>query len=566
MDRLRELQLKRERLWELRDRGVGLLQPQGKGHDEVEVEGEGEPLCDAAVQTDAVVEGATATRTITYDRAVQTVALPQSPPQLPKELSPILTPTAVSPKSEVASPRGPLTPLVVPRNGRLPSRERTFASEWYVLGGAGDTNAPQGDGPQKVRLLHSWAPPQPSLESSNAWCVSLDYDKNREVTMAAFQSPRGSVVYVMDTFDGCVLDQLTLQGQLVTHARILRKHERHGVIAMLLVTVVGKTILYELRRRQQEGDETQDQWERNLLSANHHVGQATGVPGLWECGFKLVTGSSAGCLTVLNSLDLTVYRDVATSSEGLQDVLLAPVAMSEYLNIDHRTQDWFVDNHLSRLTPLNEVSVTALVGSPFDEETLYLGALDGAIYKVSLRDVKSRGPGDPHWLPLALNNNGFLPRTTPDKQDPFHERQVTSLCFRDDGLLLSASLDWTVCVYDAVHNVKLDEYTLRSPIIEARWLEGRLLSYVLTWDTLEFVQWSLDKAKGGEGGGVGSHEREWERLGDPKCIARVTIQDASPLTQFTACSVVHDAHTDHYVAILSGNTPPPTVQYFDVAV
>lgn len=633
MDLLKELEAKKERLRVLRERRKQTQLDYGIEPTSNDAVGGGNnginetipaTMVDAAVQTSESLPSLNESTSdisstvlpliksmkencniMTYDHGIQTEPIPQD---VNEEVSSKKSGTESdksNPPSDVTSltksdiPLFELKPLVLNSDSigiNHSNSVETFASRWYAKGenvkeqekgNRGDVDV----GSNQVIHLHTC-----SIEHLKRYhsilCQSIDYDKNRHVTCTSIVIKEAnskisipkSFIYVIDTFTDKILDQIEFLGQIITKVKILRQFETHDIISMALLTQRGKIILYELQRQVQDEDGN-TKLERNIVAKNYHLG-ANFFRCLWESKFKLFTADSNGNISILNSLDLSpdgMSLIINTENEGQDSMMtkriqvIPPISNQLFTTEEKSFQlQTFIDEYLSRLVIFNEVNITSLVGSPFNEECLFLGTEDGGIYKIMLNSMNT-ATGK---IMLNLNNNDFLPiedditnKEASSKpqlgKTLFHNGCVTGLSMDPRGLLLSSSIDWTIKLWDIKENQKLDEIDLGKPVLSVQWigvskdqaqngaLHSKYVCYAMTWDTIYIIQWFLEEEidimeeKRGR--------KHFKRYNSAKVLSKINkdqVIGLSAFTQFTTCKLIIEEESEtafNALLVISGD-------------
>lgn len=494
-----------------------------------------------------------------------------------------------------------LKPLVISTGyGATEStRVETFSSRWYSNGENVNQLQYKTNAPDETKTLHLHSFHNHDIDDSQSViCQSFDYDSNRHITIVSFGVKENnstvtipkSYTYVIDTFTDKIIDKIELLGQIITRSIILRKFETHDIISTLSLTQRGKILLYEL---QKYSHDKLTKWNRNVITKNYHLG-CEYLTGIWESKFKIVTGDSKGFISILNSLDLSQdkafcienqNRDIVTS----QTIQVIPPST----NVLHTTEEkeymvqTFIDEYLSKLLTFNEVNITTLVGSPFNDECLFLGTEDGGIYKVLLSDLgKNNGK-----ITLDLENNGFLPTIQKHfngnylkenksneqqyNKTIFHNGYITGLSMESNGLLLSGSVDWTVKLWDTKDNKQLDMIDLQKPILSVNWItdnsnknlfEDKYICYAVTWNTIYIIQWFINETYDAEEDK--KDRKHFHRKQSATILMKFTIDQLNlSMKEFTVCKLVIDEKVKSKVSailILGGDSS--TIEYVQVVI
>lgn len=512
MDRLKQLDVQRQQLELLRERTFQYAVnenalAQKSNIDKVE-------MVDSSVQTETAIENEVKKEipTISYDKGIQTEFSEEPLTQLhvqqdtkPQVFSQDTLEDTVNLKTDIQlNGNNKLKPLTIKETTTLAHKNtnETFAANWYSKGG--DTTV-KLEHNQNFKSLHSWALPKDDLQN-----ITFDMDSNRKITtIIAHQlhTPYPvSIVYVIDIDSDTIIDQLKLLGHKIVKVNILRKFETHKIISILLITQMGETILYELSQDPNTNSTVTNNWQRNLISKKNHIGSRE-VRGFNEKKFRIITGDNLGRINLLNSLDLSNYRDVTTN---LHFFKLLPINRNIILSMDSADDDIGNNNnngndsnegkfvqYLNKLLIYDQIHITGIVTSPFDDDCLFVSDILGAIYKIFLNDVTN------DQLQISKDNNKFIPQlvsTSINEVDEtyclldrnlFHSQRITTMSMNKNGLLLSGSLDWTVILWDTKQNAKLNLIDLRTPILKIAWMDD-CDCLVLTWSNFYLIEWIND--------------------------------------------------------------------------
>lgn len=509
-------------------------------------------------------------------------------------------------------------------NGATPNSNNTyesFASHWYARGEnvkeeteinehqeIGNTNNNKFvKGVNKIYHLHTCEIKDLQSEDSIVVCKSIDFDLNRHITLLAFsvmpldskkQSnnmdcaiPK-SFVYVIDTYTDNIIDKVEFLGQTITNNKILRNNiETHNIISMVLLCKRGKIVLYELKKNVQQND---IRWDRNIVIKNYHL-SCDYLKSIWETKFKLIIGDSNGYISILNSLDLSYDtsmfirydQDKDNNNKKFGNEIKVPISKIQVIPPSNsilytitseelsKENQLFIDEYLSNLVLFNEINITSIVGSPFNNECVFLGTENGGIYKIYLNISNNKNlleKENNNKLVIDIQNNCFLPKVNDEELSSreinlhektlFHNGNVTSLSMNQQGLLLSCSIDWAIKLWDIKDNQLLDSINLQRPILSVNWIDisntptnnnikikdsllnERYLCYAMTWDTIYIIQWFIlkdmdpDKEK---------RNRKHFKKGKPaKILNKVHIdQETLCYNQFTSCKLVIDTIDDN---------------------
>lgn len=585
MDKLKELELKKRQLKELRERRRAnpyesildeILQKIRQNDDERK---DINSMVSISVQTDIPVDASAVTldkeevhqvkkKAITYDKAIQTSALTIETPSLkvPTIVQETDEDDETSSISESSQDLIPLTTLLVESQqnsvcaksfslqevlrGPLPSDKRSFNSSSI----------------SKILFLGDWTPNLELRPGAKLRCVSLDYHEG--LVAATFQSvpldkcnvlltPWSHVlVFKWDTSQ--LIDRIDFRGQLLSKTMFLRKSVYSHVTSMLITSLAGKTMLYELRCVEDQA--STKKIERNIISKNlfacpvHAVEEYTNVPIGYE---RFIAASSNGVLNEFNTLDLSTYADATSDRASLSDVKVVPPRPSDLIALGEDSDDeeevktkdplevakkLFIDR-LSKVAIYDRLAITAISISPNDPNCIYIGSEDGGIYRFHLDEVKFGA------LKIPLDNNGFLPihsdRELIDESPRlFHSSHVIALAHNTDGLLMSSSLDWSCKLWDPLQNSHLGSIDVGSPIIDAQWLdEEAQLCGVLTWDIFHIIQWHYSSTVNSK-----TLVKQWHSVSIPKIIHKLTVQDSS-CENFTCFKIFKQGESHHLLAI-----------------
>lgn len=341
-------------------------------------------------------------------------------------------------------------------------------------------------------------------EGGRLICVSLDY--YQELIVALFRSEpvakfnkmeaTWSHIRVFKWDTGQVVDSIDFRGQSLLWAKFLRRNISQNVVPVLITTYTGKTILCELRC---VGNIHEKRLERNLIIKNYHAhpiyafDEYTNVAQGKE---RFLVASNNGIINELSPWNLSPYKDATSNTQPLWGTAVEPPKASEIYNLSHDGDDdhdaedtssedlrqqCFTD-HLLRVSLYDELAITSLAICPSNQEQIYVGTEDGGIYKLELSNLTTN-----NTLIIHKSNHGFIPNeVTPT----FHSSHVVSLVFNQNELLLSASLDWTCCLWDPKNNYKLGQFDAGAPIISTEWLDSNK-SAILTCQALLIVNWHI---------------------------------------------------------------------------
>lgn len=321
-------------------------------------------------------------------------------------------------------------------------------------------------------------------------CVSVDYHNGLvlavvQTSLGSTESFSTSMVYVYKFATAEVVDAVEFKGQSLLRGEFIR-NESSAIVSMVLTSYNGKTVLYELRATTQEG-RYRPVVERNIISKNYHNYP---VYALCQHGAKgrpvqrIYTASTDGTVRELSSLDLTPFND-GTGNAFFSSLKVVPATTSDLILQDARKRRTVPASflaHLSKVALYDELAISSLLSLPEDPGVLYLGGEDGGIYKVSLAGISARSRGERTTIKVQLDNNGFLPRENgaddADAEDDssdtpiFHSAPVTGLCRCDSlpGIVASSSMDWRCVLWDVLNSVQLAAIELDSPVASCEWL------------------------------------------------------------------------------------------------
>lgn len=492
-----------------------------------------------------------------------------------------------------------LKPLVISTGyGATESNNvETFASRWYSSGESVNQLLAESNTTGNMGILHLHSCHNHDLDDfQKVVCQSFDYDSNRHITVVSFvvedsnsmaTIPK-SYTYAIDTFTDKNIDKVELLGQRITRSVILRKFETHNIISTLLLTQRGKMLLYEL---QKTSHDTLTKWNRNVISKNYHLG-CEYLTAIWESKFKVITGDSKGFISILNSLDLSQDKTLFTRNQDsnaftYQTIQVIPPPTNRLYTTEEKEYmiQRYIDEYLSKLLTFNEVNITTLVGSPFNDECLFLGTEDGGIYKILLSDVdKNNGK-----ITLDLENNGFLPmiqkhiNANDSKENKlnecnktiFHNGYITGLSIESNGLLLSSSVDWTIKLWDTQDNQQLDMIDLQRPLLSVNWItdnsnknpfEDKYICYAVTRDTIYIIQWLINETL--DTTDDKKDRKFYQRQQPATILLKVAIDQLNlSMKEFTACKLIIDAKEKSKVnalLILGGDSS--TIEYVQVVI
>lgn len=339
-------------------------------------------------------------------------------------------------------------------------------------------------------------------EGGRLICMSLDH--YQELIVALFRSEpvtkfsrletTWSHVRIFKWDTGQMVDSIDFRGQSLLWAKFLRRNPFSNVVPILITTYTGKTILCELRC---VGNHQNKRLERNLIIKNYHAhpiyafDEYTNVAQGKE---RFLVASSNGIINELSPWNLSPYKDATSNTQPLWGTTVEPPKASEIYNLNHVDEDdveettkedlqqqCFTD-HLLRVSLYDELAITSLAICPSNQEQIYVGTEDGGIYKLELSNLTINNS-----LLIHKSNHGFIPN---EMKPAFHSSHVVSLVFNQNELLLSASLDWTCCLWDPKNNRKLEQFDAGVPIISAEWLDSNR-SAILTCQALLIVNWHI---------------------------------------------------------------------------
>ncbi|CCC71917.1 hypothetical protein NCAS_0I02490 [Naumovozyma castellii] len=375
------------------------------------------------------------------------------------------------------------------------------------------------------KLLDNWTLDIEANENMKLFCVSIDYFqglilisyRRTPINPLDIKETNWSFVEVIQREGMVVIDRLTFRGQSLIGGHFLGKYCREDgvdegkyIVSILLRTLNGKTILYELRAVKDKQDKKK--YERNLIIRNYHNAPVFGIDEIKADNIinaRIVSGSNNGIINELNCMNLSFYEDPTmvhrSSTRGrIHQTRIVPPKYTELIALQEKIQDQSGDDqdetddivrgdqlfcdHLDKVVLNEEICITSLTVAPNNSDCVYLGAEDGGIYKVLLSRTNM---DDNNKLPISLNNNGFLPRVN------FHSSDVTSLRFhpQNDDLLCSGSMDWNCHLWDTFNNDLIDSIDLKEDVIAVQWLPDRdtYRCCVLTMYNFCIVEWSLTR-------------------------------------------------------------------------
>lgn len=521
MDKLQELEEKKRQLKELRERrqnhgGIvtNLLQRSVQNPS----------MISASVQTDEVetkpIEPQASHREIiTYDKSIQVdltqeleVLHDSNALEIPE---PVEEPVQKELKEDEHKRSEPepsiqrrlqlLEPLVIEDQSNT-IHMKSFSILEMLQESEGSHNVDGGSSTTGDRFEHvlDWHSNLPLREDGKLICVSLDYYQElvvvlfRSEPMSKFDTTVATWSYVKvfkwDT--GQQVDSINFRGQSLLWAKFLRRNTSSNVLAILITTYTGKTILYELRCL---GTEHSKRLERNLIIKNYHghpIYAFNEYKHVAQGKERFLVASTNGLINELSPWDLSAYKDATSNTQPLWKTVIEPPKASEIYSLnrihdeeseeedtekEELHQHCFTD-HLLRVSLYDELAITSLAICPSNQELIYVGTEDGGIYKVELSELSTQNS-----LTIHKSNHGFMPSELPPA---FHSSHVVSLLFNRNELLLSASLDWTCCLWDPKTNCKLGQFDTGTPIISAEWLDDDT-SAILTCHALFVVSWHI---------------------------------------------------------------------------
>ncbi|CAR26299.1 hypothetical protein ZYGR_0H01080 [Zygosaccharomyces rouxii] len=522
MDKLQELEEKKRQLRELRERrqnhgGIisNLLQQSVQSP----------VMVSASVQTDEVgtikSEPQTVHReVITYDKSIQ-VDLPQESAAEQDSIA-INVPETIDestqeddkeaddqPKNEsVLQPQLKyLEPLVVEDQSNT-VHDKSFSIFEILQESHGshtfDGGSAQPNTGDPFEHVVEWDSTLTCPEGGRLICVSLDHYKDlivalfRSEPVAKFNKMAAtwSHVRVFKWDTGQMVDSIDFRGQTLLWAKFLRRNTSSNVVPILITTYTGKTILCELRC---VGNTQNKRMERNLIIKNYHAHPIYAFDeykNVAQGKERFLVASSNGIINELSPWNLSPYKDATSNTQQLWETVVEPPKASEIYNLNHDDDDddsiedmvkedlhqqCFTD-HLLRVSLYDELAITSLAICPSNQEQIYVGTEDGGIYKLELSNLTTKNS-----LVIHQSNHGFIPNTM---APAFHSSHVVSLHFDQNELLLSASLDWTCCLWDPKNNCKLGQFDVGTPIISTEWLDGNKCA-ILTSQALLIVSWHI---------------------------------------------------------------------------
>lgn len=346
------------------------------------------------------------------------------------------------------------------------------------------------DNMQQFHVTHSLGPAL-SL-AGGAKCVWIDY--HAELALAVLQhadenapqcTSSVAAVYRLSTAE--LVDAVEFRGQALLRGEFLRR-KGSKIVSVLLTSYNGKTILYEMRAAASADGSLAV--ERNIIARNFHHYPAFALWQYHTIEPRVLVGSTDGTVSELDVLTMEPYQNPVSSgfSSHFKVVPLPPSALIGGGNAPEETKlQASFKPQLELLSRYDEVAVTSIVTMPQDPSMLYLGCEDGGIYKVNTHGLETRS------VSVDAQNNGFVP----DAQAPaptvaeglqettlFHSLPVTGLytCRSAPNLLLSSSMDWECAVWDVINCKKVTQIELDHPVVSCEWVshEERHYVFVLT--------------------------------------------------------------------------------------
>ncbi|CAI4038339.1 hypothetical protein SMKI_04G6830 [Saccharomyces mikatae IFO 1815] len=487
MERLKELEEKRRQLKELRERRKQTsLFPaiEAMGNLPIGVQAK-TTMVSVSVQTEKEETSKTQEpeptyprrkEVVTYDKGIQTDRVEQELQQEDDISTAAAAATMVvensNTKSEDTQPRLELAKPFLIEEAAATLNDASFAQLEAAVSATGDEASSEmqqdADGPMQ------WSMVSKNVRSeADCHLIAQEYDPQKGILVVVYvrlppidhqyasNEAAWSVVNVVkcDSANGCnglLVDMAEFRGTRIVTATILRRnHQESQVVSILLTTLTGKVILYELRLKQKNQEAPVVYVvQRNMVARHyfHHPVMAVLETSAVRGQEKVLVAADNGTIIELSCLDLTLLR---------KPQQLRPVPLSQLLSLETENSAYIA--RLQRLAKFDDVGIASVAHSHEDPQHVWIGGEDGGIYKVFW--------DQPGPLYLAINNNGFQPVEC-------HSTRVTALEFYwDDArrlmLLLSCSTDWTVRLWDARAGKTAIErpLLLGAPVLRARWLE-----------------------------------------------------------------------------------------------
>ncbi|CUS21668.1 LAQU0S03e07932g1_1 [Lachancea quebecensis] len=442
---------------------------------------------------------------ITYEKGIQTEAVEFKEEEVCEESQDVSVADVLAEEEASKSPRSPGSPeehmeaaakprAVVPyvvENQALTIGTRSFSLLEALDQDRLSLTQKELDNMQHFHVTHSLGPAL--LLAGGAKCVWVDY--YAELSLAVLQhadenAPQSTnsvvAVYKLNTAE--LVDAVEFRGQALLRGEFLRR-KGSKVMSVLLTSYNGKTILYEMRAA--AGADGSLAVERNITTRNYHHYPALALWQYHTTEPRVLVGSTDGTVSELDVLTMEPYRD-PTSSGFSSHFKVAPLPPSALIDEGDASEETKIQSlfkpQLERLSRYDEVAVTSIVTMPQDPGMLYLGCEDGGIYKVNTHGLESRS------VPVDVQNNGFVPgaqapvpmkaHTDHYETSLFHSLPVTGLyiCRSAPNLLLSSSMDWECAVWDVVNCKRVTRIELDHPVVSCEWVnyEERHYVFVLT--------------------------------------------------------------------------------------
>ncbi|SCW01557.1 LAFE_0E02300g1_1 [Lachancea fermentati] len=367
-----------------------------------------------------------------------------------------------------------------------------------------------------------------------------------------------SYVYVYQFDSGKLLDAVEFQGQSLLKGEFLR-NPSSKIVSIILTSYNGKTILYELRAVSYNDGPIKV--ERNIISKNYHNYP---ILALWQFhtrDARFLTASTDGSVREINAVDMSLYEEIGSHTTPFSFKLL-PVSASD-LMLDSPSSrgtsyDMFWDQ-LSRMSLYDEIAIVSLVTLPQDQTTLYVGCEDGGIYKIT-----PQNDTDKHkTIRIALDNNGFMPtkasefsyeskhQLASDNGTLFHSAPVSGLyrCGDLPNLLLSSGMDWKCILWDVTNNLNLATIELDHPIITCQWLSNgdNNLLMILTPSSLEAFEIHISSTH------LGPNSLKWSVVNEPSLRFSLSIEQCASLDMFSWFKLL-SSNKENFV-VLGGDSP-----------
>ncbi|KAL3232577.1 hypothetical protein RNJ44_04493 [Nakaseomyces bracarensis] len=347
--------------------------------------------------------------------------------------------------------------------------------------------------------------------NSKICCIAIDELRDQVLVIYRLETtvksgPRSainSLLYLYNKPSKSVIKCIQFDGQEIVRGKFLRKQVETKVYTVVVSTSNGRIILCEFKETLNLITKRKT-WKHNIVTKIYHhapIYSIAELPGTAIGNERFITISVDGVYNKINTVTLDQDYQITARGAYLLQGNIIPPKRSDVLKIllEDGDDDNLIDvksstmfeklflRHMNKVTLFDEIGVTAVAFPPGEDNTLFVGSEDGAIYKLIMDQVNQ------NKIRVALDNNGFIPtRAINIENELFHSSHVTSLSFLHLStkdvtdislLLLSASLDKKACVWDTLTNNLLISKSEEYPILKAEWIKYKNTIYVatLTW-------------------------------------------------------------------------------------